>query len=342
MKEDLLVHRTAVTALSVSGPESADVSVVMPALNEAGSIGSLLETLAAQSVRVSEVIVVDAGSTDGTRSEAEARAERFPCFRVLLEPGAYPGKARNVGARAARAEWLLFLDCGVSIGPDCIQRLVDRQSTAKTDVVFGRVVPKTSTFFTECAAVAYVPPSTLGGGPVARPTVQLALIRKSVFERTGGFPEHLRSGEDLLFLRKLEQLGVDASFAPEAVTCWDLAPDVKATFRRFRIYSSNNLLAGLAREWHLRIGAYYVMLGAIGFLATWVSGSPFLIPVLFGIFMATRSIKSVWIHGEVQRPSLSRRVSQAFLVIVILCIIDAATFLGACDFIWQKHYPSKG
>lgn len=331
----------AASALPVSPPESLDFSVVIPALNEAGSIGPLLDVLASQSRSIREVIVVDAGSTDATRREAEARAERFPSFRLLVEPGAYPGKGRNVGARVAASEWLLFLDCGLSIQPDCVRHLVERQRTSQSDVVFGRIVANTSTFFTECAAVAYVPPSTRKGRPVRRPTAQLQLIRKSVFERIGGFPEHLRSAEDLLFLRKLEQLRVDTSFAPEAVTWWDLAPDLKATFRRFRIYSSNNLLAGLAREWHLRIGAYYLVVGAIGFLASWVAGSPFLIPILFGMFMAIRSIKSVWFHREVQRASFSRRVLQLFLVVVILCTIDAATFIGACDFIWQKHVRSK-
>jgi len=91
---------------------------------------------------------------------AEARVAQFPRSKLLTEPGAYPGKVRDVDAPAARTESLLFPDCGVSIGLDCIQQLVERQRIETLDVVSWAGLPATSTLFTECAALAYVPRGT--------------------------------------------------------------------------------------------------------------------------------------------------------------------------------------
>src|SRR6201998_3437561 len=87
------------------------VSVIVPARNAEASLRACLESLLAQVGIEFEIIVVDDGSTDGTR----AIAESFAGVRVIhpgpLPPG-WTGKnnAVTAGAREARGEWLLFTD----------------------------------------------------------------------------------------------------------------------------------------------------------------------------------------------------------------------------------------
>ncbi len=91
-------------------PESTSLSVVVPTLNEESHIGSLLSDLFGQTRKVDEVIVVDAGSEDGTVSVVE----RFP--GVTLLAGSPPVAAgRNLSGKSARGDVLIFLDADVRL-----------------------------------------------------------------------------------------------------------------------------------------------------------------------------------------------------------------------------------
>jgi glycosyltransferase involved in cell wall biosynthesis len=99
------------------------VSVIVPARNEEASLRACLESLVAQVGIEFEIIVVDDGSTDGTRGIAQS----FPDVRVItpgrLPPG-WTGKNNAVaaGAREARGAWLLFTDADTVHKPGSLAR----------------------------------------------------------------------------------------------------------------------------------------------------------------------------------------------------------------------------
>jgi len=89
--------------------EAPSVSVVIPAYNRVGTIGLAVESVLRQTWRDFELIVVDDGSTDGTRDAV--RAIDDPRLRLVETPhnmGA--STARNLGIDAARGEWVAFQD----------------------------------------------------------------------------------------------------------------------------------------------------------------------------------------------------------------------------------------
>ncbi len=100
-----------VAAPAAGEANPVDLSIVIPAWNEAESleetIGRTAEALRANEADgfIWEIIVCDNASTDGT-SEIARRAGA----RVVFEPERGIAHARNAGARAARGEWLLFID----------------------------------------------------------------------------------------------------------------------------------------------------------------------------------------------------------------------------------------
>lgn len=91
------------------GPRQLLVSVVIPAFNEAASLPRSIERIRSAFETslpgAYEIIVCDNNSTDATAKVAEAAG-----CRVVFEPINQISRARNRGAAAASAEWLVFID----------------------------------------------------------------------------------------------------------------------------------------------------------------------------------------------------------------------------------------
>ena len=103
------------------------LSVVIPARNEAATLGRTLRTLLAQDLPRLEVVVVDDRSTDGTGAVAADAARRDARVRVVTVeelPGGWLGKTHALqrGAEAAAGRWLLFTDADVRFAPDALRR----------------------------------------------------------------------------------------------------------------------------------------------------------------------------------------------------------------------------
>jgi len=107
------------------------VSVVIPTYDEAGSIARVLDDI--PKALVSEVLVVDAGSTDGTREIAAAHGAR-----VIVEPRRGYGRACLTGLKAAdNPDTVVFLDGDYSDRPGELGRLIEPIREGRADVVLG-------------------------------------------------------------------------------------------------------------------------------------------------------------------------------------------------------------
>lgn len=107
------------------------VSVIIPALNEEGSIGSVLDTIPRD--LVSDIIVVDNGSTDGTAAVAA-----FKGARVVSEPRRGYGFACLKGiAELQDPDIVVFLDADFSDYPEEMRLLVEPISADQADLVIG-------------------------------------------------------------------------------------------------------------------------------------------------------------------------------------------------------------
>jgi len=106
------------------------ISVVIPALNEAGCVGDLVKEALAQPVH--EVIVVDNGSTDGTADVA-----RQAGARVVSEPRRGYGYACAAGVAATDTDVLVFLDGDGSSLPGEMPGLLEPITHGGADLVLG-------------------------------------------------------------------------------------------------------------------------------------------------------------------------------------------------------------
>ena len=104
-------------------PRSATLSVVVPAFNEEAYIGDCLRSLLHQIDQIDEVIVVDNGSTDGTRSIVADIAGSCDKVRLLTERRRGVIPARNTGLGAASAEILARIDADTYVDPGWAQAI---------------------------------------------------------------------------------------------------------------------------------------------------------------------------------------------------------------------------
>src|SRR5205085_1916674 len=180
---------------------------------------------------------------------AKETAAKDTRFRVIEAGAATPGRGRNIGFRAAACEWIAFTDSGITLEHDWLEQLVSAAKSSGAHVVYGNYEPKRDSFFVRCAALAFVEPKRLRDGlPMRGPSIVSSLMRRSVLEAAGGFPD-LRNGEDLLLIQRVAEQQSNIAWAHKATAWWSLQPTPAATFRRFRLYSRNSAYAKMERQW---------------------------------------------------------------------------------------------
>jgi len=195
-----------------------DVSVIVPARNEEACLAACLESLAAQQDVLFELIVVDDGSTDRTRTIAE----RFAGVHVIPAaepPSGWGGKSSALwtAARQARGRWLLFTDADTVHASGSLARALAEArehgaallSYSPAQEVHGfwerAVMP---VVFAELAG-AYRPADVCDPAkPVAAANGQYLLVEREAYFAAGGHAAVATSLlEDVELARRVKQSG---------------------------------------------------------------------------------------------------------------------------------------
>lgn len=117
------------------------LSVVVPVHNVEDYLEECLASLAEQSLKDIEVVLVDDGSTDGSRRIAEDFAARDDRFRCVHQPNAGLSAARNTGVARTTAgvPYLAFADSDDIVVPDAYERMLASLESTGSDLVTGNV-----------------------------------------------------------------------------------------------------------------------------------------------------------------------------------------------------------
>lgn len=306
----------------------------------------LLTDLLTQTLKPREIVITDGGSVDSTVAIIEDFIKDGAPVRLVRESNSLPGHARNAAVAQAQSEWVAFIDAGIRPVHEWLESLVQKVLEDETvDVVYGTYEPVTDTFFTECAAIAYVPaPSASDDGLVRPRSIVSSLMRRKVWEFVGGFPEDLRSAEDLIFMRRIQQANCKVVRAAQAIVYWHIQPNLRLTFLRFVEYSRNNIRAGLFSEWQGTIFIYYALIAAstmkVFVFGPWGLLGP---PILWMLLMSMRSAKALWRNRRAYPASFVRNIARFGLLVPIIATLDAAAFLGSIKWLlYDRHGAARG
>src|SRR5947199_6807155 len=175
------------------------VSVVMPAYNVAWCIGRAIDSVRVQGYRARELIVVNDGSTDGTRALLESYGG---AIKVIDQANRGMSAARNAGIRKARGTYVAFLDADDWWLPEKLSQQVELMqsrpeigfcsTTARVEDGDGRLLNiwRCPSGSTEILATVFAQNAAIAGGCSA------VMARRDLLNRVGGFDESLGGFED--------------------------------------------------------------------------------------------------------------------------------------------------
>lgn len=188
------------------------ISIVVPVYNRADEMRELISSLAANNTEKIELIVVEDGSIKPCKDELLGVIDKFPVKYIFVDNGG-PAKARNIGSKEARGEYLLFLDSDVVLPHGYIDSVLRNINLTNADA-FGGPDSASDDFTDIQKAINYAMTSVLTTGGIRgkgnymekfKPRSFNMGCKKEVFDRLGGFASELRFGEDIdLSLRLIE------------------------------------------------------------------------------------------------------------------------------------------
>ena len=170
-------------------PAAPVLSVVMPVRDGMDHLPRSLPALAASDLGrdLWELIVVDDGSRDGSAELASLHADRV---LRLAQPGNGPPAARNVGAAAARAPIVVFVDADVAVHPDALRRIRDaRAADPSLTAVFGAydLSPAAPGLVSQYRNLLHSYVHRRDAGPAITFWTGIGAVRRGVLEGCGGF-----------------------------------------------------------------------------------------------------------------------------------------------------------
>jgi glycosyltransferase involved in cell wall biosynthesis len=185
---------------------SPAVSVVVPARNEADYLPQTLESLRAQTTdRPHELIVVDGDSDDRTPEIAREFGAR-----LVSGPGSAIGHGRHLGARAARGEWLAFVDADTLVAPDYLDAMLEHVREEGLSAASSRCRMRGSRATMMQGVINHVFPR------MERPILPgfNFFVERDAYEAAGGFPDV--PNEDTAFSRRLAR-NEPTGYAPDVL-----------------------------------------------------------------------------------------------------------------------------
>ncbi|MGH9509180.1 MAG: glycosyltransferase [Terriglobales bacterium] len=180
------------------------ISVIMPVFNGLSPLKACLDSVlrAADHYGEAEVIVVDNGSTDGTYEWMQQ--EHGPTLRILRLPEVTISAVRNHGARQARGEYLSFIDSDCLVPENYFDRAMEVFRAVPADAAGCECeLPPEAGWMEE----TWVRLHWIQDGYVSYLYGANFLIRRSAFEKVGGFDEGLLTGEDAELAQRLLAAG---------------------------------------------------------------------------------------------------------------------------------------
>lgn len=212
------------------------VSIVVPTFNDSATVGKALETLLRQTYpNISEIIIVDDGSTDNTPTILRSYADRYPQIKIIEIKHGERSHARNIGLHLTTGDVSFFAESDAIYEPTYLERAILQFGSSQVGGVFllGHII-NPRTLVSKCISIE---DEVLRYKQALRMNVPESawVYRTKLIKELGGFDERLSVAEDKDLAKRVKESGYRIAIVT-GVNWGHPAPEgiVKLTKRGFR------------------------------------------------------------------------------------------------------------
>lgn len=208
------------------------VAVIIPTLNEEFFIESCIHSIKKQTYPFEkmDVMVIDGGSKDKTRSIVQHMSDESPNIRLIDNPGKIQSIAFNIGVKESSAPYIVRLDAHASYDSHyielCISHLKSDESYGNVGGICHILAPKKS-IIAEANAILNKVKFGIGGAAFRVGTksafvdsVPFGAFSRTVIEKVGGMREDLARGEDNEINSRINKFGYKIFMDPAIVSTY--------------------------------------------------------------------------------------------------------------------------
>lgn len=215
---------------------SMKISIIIPSFNATDKIGRCFSSLHAINMAKEdyEVLFVDDCSNDGTHELTQKACSAQPNWRALRldKNSGSPSRPRNFGIDAAKGDYLYFLDCDDELLPDALTQLLELAQRTNACIIRSELLADNGRERKRMNQIlAWNGSNTTNERReliiTRTSTVPTSFVKRSLLKQHGiRWPEHLRMGEDSVFLAEVLVNAAHIEYLPEPTYIYYKVPSL--------------------------------------------------------------------------------------------------------------------
>ena len=229
-----------------------NVSLISTVKNEVGNVDKLINSILTQTFFPNEIIIVDAGSTDGTLEKLLAWGKKINNLKILIVPECNRSQGRNIAIENSSNDIIAVTDFGCTLHNDWLKEItfpiIEREYDAVAGFYYHRdknIFSIANSFFTHLAVSEVNPELFL-------PSTRSIAFQKKVWQEIGGFNEHFIFGEDTLFSSTIRNNNYKVKFVPSALVEWNAECSIFKMINKLYHYSKWDGIGKFSHYFYMR------------------------------------------------------------------------------------------
>lgn len=220
-----------------------EISICFPVFNEADFIDKLLESVVDSAPLNKEILLIDGGSTDGTREKIKEWAHRKSGIELVENSDRYVPHGFNKAYRQSKAPYISLMGAHASYPPNFFKVALQLLENGEADAVGGPLIQKGRTWKGKVIASCMSEKWGVGGTEFRTSSkrryvqsVAFAVYKKKIFEKAGLLDEQLIRNQDDEFHYRLNHMGFRILMVPELACTYFVRESLKGLWKQYYGY----------------------------------------------------------------------------------------------------------